>query len=62
MGLCQWGAGLAHVGEDFIDDVRIGDICDDSQVAAAQLVSVIGQPPMISGATLHQSRNIRVLL
>ena len=36
MRLCWWGAGLAHVGEDFIDDVRVGDICDDSQVAATQ--------------------------
>jgi hypothetical protein len=36
MRLCRWGAGLAHVGEDFIDDVRVGDICDDSQVAATQ--------------------------
>ena len=36
MRLCWWGAGLAHVGEDFIDDVRVGDICDDAQVSTAQ--------------------------
>ena len=29
MRLCWWGAGLAHVGEDFIDDVRVGDISKD---------------------------------
>ena len=36
MRLCRWGAGLAHVGEDFVDDCGVGDVGDDSQVAATQ--------------------------
>ena len=36
MRLCRWGAGLAHVGKNLIDGVRVGDICDDSQCATTQ--------------------------
>ena len=36
MRLCGWGAGLADVGEDLIDDGRIGDVCYDPQCAATQ--------------------------
>ena len=40
MRLCRWGAGLAHVGKNLIDGVRVGDICDDSQCATTKQLRV----------------------
>lgn len=29
MRLYRWGAGLADLGEDLVDDGGVGDVCND---------------------------------
>ena len=36
MRLRRWGAGLVDVGEDLVDDSRVGDVGNDTQCSSTQ--------------------------